>query len=463
MFDVDARSVVVLTHVCRYWRESIISTPGNWTLVSSGDKDLMALSLERSKPVPLKLYLRMDEIRTIPEFSDLIMPYTRNTKTLRVEAILSVEEFMQKLPNFPQSMPNLWSLELSKDTTGERGQSTDPFGSFAPTLGALKLIAFPLYPSLLHFRALTELALFNGQFDLHLDILLNFLEENRSLESVILSIRFTKPSLTLRSSQRPAAIGNRVRYLLIDYWDVMDGKALISNMTLPRGVQLEIVCCDKNTGLNDLLPGISTTQLPGLSSPTSVDYEPRQRVIRLLGPNGSFSFGKSTGSQDPFIEFSLLPLANVRKFHLIHHAPPLVQTPITPVFHPSFLPALEIFTLDCDASVSQLLSILLLNPSSLPSLKTLAFSNCRLSTDFMEALTRFASNRKNTTSTWLRRVVIVNPSSQNLPGVPAIEALRKHVPFVDVSVGRRLPVDLVWKAPGRFPNLPISLHWYGRV
>ena len=98
---------IVLTHVCRYWREFIISTPWNWTLISSRDKGLPALSLKRSKAAPLKLHLQMGEIRGVPEFSDLIMPYTRNAETLQAEGILSVEELMQKLSNFPQSMPNL--------------------------------------------------------------------------------------------------------------------------------------------------------------------------------------------------------------------------------------------------------------------------------------------------------------------------------------------------------------------
>ena len=29
---VDARPIVPLTHVCRYWRDSITSDPANWTL-----------------------------------------------------------------------------------------------------------------------------------------------------------------------------------------------------------------------------------------------------------------------------------------------------------------------------------------------------------------------------------------------------------------------------------------------
>lgn len=104
--------IIVLTHVCRYWRKFLILTPGNWTTISSQSEGLMALSLERSKAAPLSLSLRMNEIGDIPGFSDLIMPHIQKTKTLRINDVSPVEEITQKLPGFPQSMPNLQSLEL---------------------------------------------------------------------------------------------------------------------------------------------------------------------------------------------------------------------------------------------------------------------------------------------------------------------------------------------------------------
>ncbi|KAF9777977.1 hypothetical protein BJ322DRAFT_987173, partial [Thelephora terrestris] len=51
--NVDAISIVPLTHVCRYWRESIISTPSNWTLISNKNKDMTAACLQRAKAAPL--------------------------------------------------------------------------------------------------------------------------------------------------------------------------------------------------------------------------------------------------------------------------------------------------------------------------------------------------------------------------------------------------------------------------
>ena len=151
----------------------------------------MALSLERPKGVPLELHLQVGEVERIPGLSDLIVSCTRDTKALRVDCISSVKEPTQELPNFPQLMPNLRSLQLSKDTTSERDQSIDPFGSFTPTLGYLKLVSFSLYPSPLRLRALAGswLSIVAGSISTW-TTLLDFLEENRSLGVVILNIRF---------------------------------------------------------------------------------------------------------------------------------------------------------------------------------------------------------------------------------------------------------------------------------
>lgn len=457
---VDAWSIIRLTHVCRHWREIIISTPGNWTLVSSSNKRLMVLGLERAKTSPLKLRLWMDDIRETPGFLDLITPYIWNTESLQIGGISSVPELSRTLPNISHSTPNLKSLRLSGVTARTRHQVVDPFGLFAPTLRYLSLVSFPLYPSLLRLESLTELALYNSQFDLHLDTLLDFLKENRSLESAILSIRFATASL--RSSRRRSPIKNRLQYLFIEYSDAMDGKALVSNIALRSGAQLELCCRGRTTGLDELLSSVPTTQFSNLPSPTSIDYGSRPRVIRLLGPNGSFSFGMPADIQAAFVEFPFLPLVNIRKFHLIYTTRSSAHIP-GPVFDLSSFPALETFTVDCDSWVSQLLSALVSNPTSLPSLKTLGFLNSVTSPNSMEALTQFASKRKNTTSTPLERVVIVNILRRCLPSGLSIKALRKHVPTVDVSVGRELPADLVWKGSGRYTNLPICSRWHGRV
>ena len=131
-------------------------------------------------------------------------------------------------------MSALQSLTLDRDYQCP----VDQFGLLAPTLRCLKLSYFPLHSSFLRLRDLTELALKTHDFPLHSDTLLDFLEENRSLESVTLDTKFEKRSL--QSSQRQAPIENRLRHLSVS-GGKMDIKPVVSNIALQRGAHLEII------------------------------------------------------------------------------------------------------------------------------------------------------------------------------------------------------------------------------
>ena len=148
------------------------------------------------------------------------------------------------------------------------------------------------------------------------------------------------------------------------------------------------------------------------------------------------------GAGNPFGEFSVLPLTNIREFHLTYHMPKWAQSPPDRViFCPSCFPALEVLAVECNTNVSHLLSSLLSDPLSSPSLRTLVFLNCAVTEVLMEELTRFASNCKNSAPAWLHRVVIVNVNGE-FPNITLIRALGEHVPVVDVRIGDELPKDL---------------------
>ena len=411
---LDTRQVIPLTQVCRYWRESIISVPANWTLICNLRKGLTALTLQRVKAASLKVHLDADP-RDLGSF-DLLAPYAQNINTLWIMGPTTIEKLRRVLPDFPRSTPNLRSLSLN---FVHRDQSIDPFESLASTLEYLEFFDIPLYPSILRLRSLTEFAYFAYEFDLHLDTLLEFLEENHMLERVTLDVSFKEASL--RSSRRQITIGNRLRYLSI--YCRGNSQVIISRIALQRGAQLDIITYSSGQ-LNDILSGVSTTHLSNLPSPIFIKYRTCPRSIRLSGPNGKFS------TQSPFIltevptfvEFPLLPL-----------------TPL--VFDQSPFPALEILVVNCETSISHLLSALFSNPPSPPLLKTLAFIGCNLTEDFMEELTQYASKRKDTTSAWLYKVVITHPDGV-FPSISAIRKLTEHVSVVDVRIGAKLPGDL---------------------
>jgi hypothetical protein len=438
--DTDAWPIVRLTFVCRYWRELIASTPWNWTSISNRSDGLAALSLQRAKGLPLKLYLDMEIIEP-REFSELVNPHIKNAESLHFFGFNTTTEIAQMFPNFTQSMPNLRSLTLDGPKVIKQISSVDLPESLVPTLRYLEVVGVPLSSSFLRLRALTELVLYHSRPSLHLDTLLDFLEANRSLKRADLTIR---PTGLIRTSlfvpQLRGAIVNQLQHLSINYTCTMIGKALLSNIPLQRGAHLEIIT-DTRDESDGVLFGVLAARFPNLLSPIFMEYQSHKKSIRLLGPNGSFSFQSSGREGSLFGELRLLPLTNVREFRLKNRRPEGVRNLDPVVFKPSVFPALETFAIDCDIQISQFLSALLSNPSFSPSLRTLAFLNCDFSGDSLEALTRFASDRTKTTSAWLRRVVIVD-SKGNLPSIASIDALEKYVPIVNVGVGKELPTDL---------------------
>ena len=192
--------IIPLTHVCQYWRKSIVSTSALWTSISGERRGLAALSLKRSKAAPLDISLWMYWIEKDPWFAKLIAPHTHNVEILEVRSIETLQELAQALPDFPQSMPNLRSLTLMRHPTRNwqllQYGYIDSLGPLPPALKFLTLSEIPLCPPFLRLRSLTELALFDRRFNLHLDTLLEFLEENGCTLSMIRSV-----SLTLHSFQ----------------------------------------------------------------------------------------------------------------------------------------------------------------------------------------------------------------------------------------------------------------------
>ena len=397
--------------------------------------DLAVSSLKRAKEARLEVHLDMDSI--FPGFLDIIAPYLGNIKALRFSQLTAIEDLTRTLPNFPQSMPNLRSLELVD--SGDRPNwdpSLDPFEPFSDTLREISLYDIPLYPSFLKPRTLTELTLEYGKTPLPLGALLDYLEESHSLKRVDISIYFMDTTLPI--PQRRATITNRLQHLSITCWDARVSQTLVSSIPLQRGAHLAISSYDGDgLRLKDILSGISMTHLPNLLSPTFMKYEPFAQEIQLIGPNGSFLYDTHHYSKmGAFVDFLILPLTNVQEFHLAY-----AKSPIT--FDPQLFPSLQTLVIE-NIDRPHLFFTLLSNPSSFPSLNTLAFLGCYIAegSGFMEELVRFASGRKNTTSARLHRVVMVQDTGDS-PDVDSIRELEKHVPVVEVLFGSELPTGIV--------------------
>ena len=155
-----------------------------------------------------------------------------------------------------------------------------------------------------------------------------------------------------------------------------------------------------------------------------MEYQLSPRRTRLRGTNGCFLYIDLSDEGRPRSEdgFPLLPLASIREIRLKCYG-----SWVPPQFHLSSFPSLEILAVDGHAmgdcfddeyipSLTRLLGgsnvpslfPVLPDPASSPPLKTLAFLDCAITEDFTVKLARVALDRRNHTSTSLRRVVIMN-------------------------------------------------------
>ena len=452
--ESDTRPIIPLTHVCKYWRNSIVSAPENWTRISNRRTRLAKLSLERTKAVPLEVLILFGFGRkTFP----LLLPHANKVVILRCTGLTAVEELTQALPNFPKSMPNLQSLTLAGHevhTTGNQRRIIDPFDFTHTTLRKLSWQNLPLSPSILGPRTLTEFHLHDTGCNLHVDTLLEFLEKNQSLQRARLNINFGEDPL--RRSRRQMPIKSRLQHLFIFCNDKEDVKPLISNIALREGATLELVDTGSG-GLGRIISGVSMTHLPGLSSPISMEYQLFPRRIQLVETDGCFLYIdlSNEGCLRFGEEFPLLPLASIRKLCLKGYGPwvpPQFQLPPFPSleilavdghnmgnsFDHKFIPNLT--RLDGGSIVPPLFPALP-DPASSPSVKTLAFLDCAITEEFMVKLAWVAIERRNRTPISLHRVVIMN-SKGTFPSAGSIKRLRKFVPVVEVVEGKELPKDL---------------------
>ena len=66
--------IIPLTHVCQYWRESIVSNPGNWKSLGIAWERLVSLCIGRAGAVPLILDVTVSNNKGNKGFLDGLLP-----------------------------------------------------------------------------------------------------------------------------------------------------------------------------------------------------------------------------------------------------------------------------------------------------------------------------------------------------------------------------------------------------
>jgi hypothetical protein len=399
---------------------------------------LTPLCLERADAIPLAVDITVPDVEGDETFLNALLPHVPRIGSLRLTGHSSIETVADELPGFFASpMLELTSLELQQ--TEEPIQLFPPDDASVPPpfrnvskLKSLALTQSPLYPTLFTIRSLVELKLTGYTIPLHFGTLLGLLDSNRGLEFVVLDVQFVAGSVETTPARKVHLA--RLHHLSITCTGPADARGLLSSVSLPRNISLEVPRSEV-VPLASYLPSPPTPIHTVLVPITVMKYQTSPRELHVSGDHGFFSF-RSSQSAPLSPELHLFPTASVREFHLDTSPCAISPNYFIPVLRQ--LPALETLVAVNLTWATGTLASLAVQPLPCPSLKTMAFFNCKLTPEAIREFEGAIVKRKDSEAARLYRAIIVS-STGVLPDYSLIQGLRNHVPCVDVRVDNKLP------------------------
>lgn len=438
----DPRPIVSLTHVCRYWREAIISNPGNWTSISSGWKRLIPLCLERAGAVPLTVKITASDIKGHQNFHEALPTHVSRISHLSLTGYSSIEDLADDLPGFfALTLPNLTSLELERAKRPTRSSPSNetpmlPLFQGVSKLKSLHLTRVPLYPALYNITSLVELKLAVGTIPFR--GLIGLLESNVALEILVLDLGFTESSVwTVPETEISLP---RLRHLEFTCRNTTNARGLFSSVSFPRGVHITVQGSQSNPPYAELAAFLPSppTRIQALLTPiTTIKHWDSPRQLHLSSPGGTFHFHRPVHVTPTICEeFKLFATGVVREFHLnLNDEYPVSRL----IWLLKRLPALEALIISGNTPRSGALFPLAEKPVICPSLKTIAFFNCKGLGDLIPELGKVLEKRARSIAARLHRVVVVAGDGFDLPHIHWIRELQKLAPRVDIGFGDKLP------------------------
>ena len=397
---------------------------------------MISLCLRRAEAVPLTAKITVSDIKGDKDFLEALLPHATRISDLSLTGFPSIEGVADDLPGFFASpIPNLTSLELEQaeeptESFPSNETPAPPLFLSVSKLKSLYLTRTPLYPALCNIRSLVELKLVGYTTPFGFGKFIGFLRSNSDLELIILDVQFVEVRASLERFPSTVTSFPRLRQLSLTCVNEIDAKGLISLISFPSGVLLEVFGSQEDQ-YNDIRLFLPFPKIRELLTPiTTIKCQSSpSREIHLSGNNSLFSFRSANDQFNPGPEFSLFNTTMVREFHA------KVNPHRAVLFEPlSRFPALETLILLGVTSFPHVsLGFLAEKPVLCPSLKTIAFVDCVLSSRVIEELGEVVARRKNSTAAWLHRVVIVRRDGK-LPDYGLIHRLRQFVPRVDVGI-----------------------------
>ena len=375
-------------------------------------------------------------------FLDALLPHVPRIGSLRLTGYSSIETVVGDLPGFFASpMLDLTSLELEQTANPAQPFPSNntpvppPFLNVSK-LRSLSLTRIPLYPPPFTVTSLVELKLIGYTSPFYFGTFFGFLESNPDLERVVLGVQFVVDSVETAPARKASL--PRLQSLSTTCSKPVDSKGLLSSISLPRGVHIEVVFThpDRSAKLRPFLPSPPTPILELLAPITTIKTQLNPRELHIFGNSSAFTFRSTQAAIGVHAELKLFPSTAVREFHT--NTCQLQYSDATLSWMLGLLPALETLVFSNTPFPPGLPSALTKEPVLCPALKTIAFLDSGVYSDTVKELGEAIAKRQDSVATRLYRVVIVD-STGRPPDLTSIQQLRRYVPCVEVRMDDKLP------------------------
>jgi hypothetical protein len=292
------------------------------------------------------------------------------------------------------------------------GGNEDAFKKFPDTLESLTLSGIPLYTSIRNITTLTTFTFENYRTmnTPFLDDLLKVLQANSSLE--VVQLRVDCALWNSEPSQRSLFKLEQLKMLTLCGPGYLF--ELLSWISLPEHVELDISAYEGEVNLNDVLPRVKHVATP----PTHMFVVRKSRLIKFSGPSGSFTIhpiscskASSVLTEDPLRLLETIECLDLAMLKSASDSPSELPAPNLSLF-----PALRTLIITNDKQIQTTLSGLLSSPKRFPSDK-LELSRCNVTKAFKKTLKEFASGHGYKMSSRWRHIIISRDAPRECPDV----------------------------------------------
>ena len=160
------RDLIAATHVCRYWRSSLLSNPTLWTCLRFlYDIDRTSAYLERSKSVPIDIDINL-RFKERSGLFELVAPHARRTRSLTIRGtVIPIQALFSRVFYSPASPLQHLKIEVFLGDGDEQTNASCLPDNFlcqhAPTLRSVNFTdLLPTFESHFPFSNLTRFVLF---------------------------------------------------------------------------------------------------------------------------------------------------------------------------------------------------------------------------------------------------------------------------------------------------------------